>query len=92
MSFFIKDEDLDKPIKTFPYLKKGDGRKARMNRLKVAKQPFLKRGEGKLASANHGVTEFAKKRMEQIVKEQGAREQEYWDAINQDENEYENED
>ena len=79
MSFFIKDEDLDKPIKTFPYLKKGDGRKARMDRLKVAKQPFLKKGEGKLASSRHGETEFAKNRMEQIQKEQVQREKEYWD-------------
>jgi hypothetical protein len=31
---------------------------------------FLKKGKGKLASQNHGITEFAKKRQEKIIKEQ----------------------
>ena len=26
MSFFFKDEDLDKPVRTFNYLKKGEGK------------------------------------------------------------------
>ena len=35
---------------------------------------FLKKGEGKLASDNHGITEFAKKRKEKMVAEQLERE------------------
>lgn len=58
---------------TFPYLKKG----TRQKRLEQKpKQPFLKKGEGKLASDNHGETEFAKKRKEDVIKTQYDRETE----------------
>ena len=60
MSFFIKDEDLSKPIRTFTYLKKGDGKKAHQKG-KKEKFPFLKKGEGKLVSSFHGPTSFRKK-------------------------------
>lgn len=35
---------------------------------------YLKKGEGKLASENHGITQFAIKRKEKIIKEQLERE------------------
>jgi hypothetical protein len=58
---------------TFPYLKKG----TRQKRLdQIPKQPFLKKGEGKLASQNHGETEFAKKRKEDVIRTQINRETE----------------
>ena len=38
---------------------------------------FLKKGQGKLASQNHGITEFAKKRQEKIIKEQLEREEKF---------------
>ena len=58
---------------TFPYLKKG----TRQKRLdQIPKQIFLKKGDGKLASDNHGETEFAKKRQEDVIRTQINRETE----------------
>jgi hypothetical protein len=58
---------------TFPYLKKG----TRQKRLdQKPKQIFLKKGEGKLVSNNHGDTEFAKKRQEDVISTQIKRENE----------------
>jgi hypothetical protein len=76
MSFFEKDIDLKKPIRTFKYLKKGGGRKAHNNHVGEPHK-FLKKGDGSLASENHGETEFAKKRKEQIISDQIQRESEY---------------
>jgi hypothetical protein len=83
MSFFSKDEDLNKPVRTFNYLKKGEGRKAH-ERNKGKNFVYLKKGEGKLASSNHGVTKFAEKRKQQIIDEQEQREKEYWANVNND--------
>lgn len=77
MSFFIKDEDLSKPIRTFTYLKKGDGKKAHQKG-KKEKFPFLKKGEGKLVSSFHGPTSFSEKRKEDIENLQLQREKDYW--------------
>jgi hypothetical protein len=77
MSFFMKDEDLDKPIRTFSYLKKGEGKGAQQKKGKP-KFPFLKKGEGKLVSNYHGKTNFAEKRKEDIEKNQLKREHDYW--------------
>jgi len=73
-SEFKSDEYEFKSNKTtFPYLKKG----ARQKRLEQKpKQPFLKKGEGKLASDNHGETEFAIKRKDDVIRTQYARETE----------------
>ena len=38
---------------------------------------FLKKGQGKLGSQNHGITKFAKKRQEKIIKEQLEREEKF---------------
>lgn len=76
MSLFEKDDDLKKPIRTFKYLKKGEGRKAHNNHVGEPHK-FLKKGAGKLASENHGETEFAKKRKERVIAEQHQREQDY---------------
>jgi hypothetical protein len=73
MSLFEKADDLKKPIRTFKYLKKGEGRKAHNNHVGDP-HTFLKKGEGKLSSENHGETEFAKKRQEQVISEQNKRE------------------
>ena len=55
----------------FDYLKKG----TRQKRLEQKpKQSFLKKGEGKLASDNHGETEFSKRRRDEVIREQIARE------------------
>ena len=45
-----------------------------INKDRKTPKNFLKKGEGKLASDFHGVTEFAKKRKEKIIKEQLERE------------------
>ena len=42
--------------------------------MKALPHPFLKKGEGKLASHNHGITNFAKKRKYKIITEQLLRE------------------
>ena len=47
------------------------------NKQKSKKFQYLKKGEGKLASNNHGITEFSKKRKQKIVKEQEEREEKY---------------
>jgi len=58
---------------TFPYLKKG----TRQKRLdQKPKQIFLKKGDGNLVSDNHGDTEFAKKRKEDVISTQIKRENE----------------
>ena len=75
MSLFEKDEDLKKPIRTFKFLKKGEGRKAHNNHVGDPHK-FLKKGEGKLASQEHGETDFAKKRKEKTELEQNVREME----------------
>lgn len=55
----------------FDYLKKG----TRQKRLEQKpKQTFLKKGEGKLASDSHGETQFSKKRNDEVIREQIARE------------------
>jgi hypothetical protein len=77
MSFFIKDEDVSKPIRTFTYLKKGDGKKAHQKG-KKEKFPFLKKGEGKLVSSFHEPTSFSEKRKEYIENLQLQREKDYW--------------
>jgi len=77
MSFFIKDEDVvNKPIRTFKYLKKGEGRKAH-NSYNGPTHVFLKKGKGKLVSENHGETDFAKQRKIKITTEQEKREQDF---------------
>lgn len=61
---------------TFPYLKKGAGKRASNQRADIPRHPFLKQNEGKLASDFHGETEFAKKRKEDVIRTQLARERE----------------
>ena len=81
MSFFFKEEDLDKPVRTFDYLKKGEGRQVHQ-RNEAGKFVFLKKGEGKLATSDHGPTKFAEKRHQQVIDEQEQREKEYWANVN----------
>jgi hypothetical protein len=57
--------------RSFDYLKKGDEEKCSD---KTPKQFFLKKGEGQLASDYHGETEFSKKRKDEVIREQIARE------------------
>jgi hypothetical protein len=40
---------------------------------------FLKKGSGCLASSNHGKTEYAEKRKQQIIDEQEERERQYYE-------------
>ena len=77
MSFFMKDEDVNKPIRTFSYLKKGEGKRAHQ-KPGNKKFPFLKKGEGKLVSNYHGNTTFAEKRKQHVEKVQIQREHDYW--------------
>jgi len=59
------------------FLKCGEGKRISNKNAKKEPFSFLKKGEGKLASDNHGETEFAKKRKEQIIREQNEREMGY---------------
>ena len=77
MSFFVKDSDLNKPIRTFSYLKKGQRNQCH-NKKKEEEFTYLKKGDGKLASFFHGDTNFASKRKEKVVEEQIKREKEFW--------------
>lgn len=61
---------------TFPYLKKGAGKRASNQRADIPRHPYLKQHEGKLASDFHGETDFAKKRKEDVIRTQLARERE----------------
>ena len=85
MSFFFKEEDLDKPVRTFNYLKKGEGRQVHQ-RNDAGKFVFLKKGEGKLATSDHGSSKFAEKRQQQVINEQEQREKEYWNNVKNDDN------
>ena len=61
---------------TFPYLKKGAGKRASNRFADIPRRPYLKKGDGNLASDFHGETEFAKKRKEDVIRTQIAREHE----------------
>ena len=78
MSEFNIDFKSNKTTK--PFLRKGQGK--RMSNLKShINYEYLKKGEGKLASHNHGETEFAQKRKQQIIDEQFAREEKYYKEL-----------
>jgi len=78
MSEFNVDFKSNKTKK--PFLRKGQGK--RISNLKShINYEYLKQGEGKLASQNHGETEFAKKRKQQIIDEQFAREEKYYKEL-----------
>jgi hypothetical protein len=49
---------------------KGDKGKSYDDSKSKVVHPYLKKGQGKLASSNHGITEFAKKRKENIYASQ----------------------
>lgn len=80
MSEFNVDFKSNKTTK--PFLRKGQGKRM-SNRFEGMNREFLKKGEGKLASQNHGETEFAKKRKQQIIDEQFAREEQYYKELEQ---------
>jgi hypothetical protein len=61
---------------TFPYLKKGAGKRASNRFADIPRHPYLKKGDGILASEFHGETEFAKKRKEDVIRTQLARQPE----------------
>lgn len=74
--FFI---DFSSNKTTFPYLKKGSGKK--MSNAKEEKEKYLKKGEGVLASHYHGITEFSRKRSESLVEKQYERENQHYKDI-----------
>lgn len=75
MSEFNIDFKSNKTTHTF--LRKGQGKRI-SNRFEGMNREFLKKGEGKLVCHNHGETEFAQKRKQQIINEQFAREEKYY--------------
>ena len=60
------------------FLKRGEGKRISNKNEKKESFPYLKKGCGKLASDYHGETEFAKKRKEQVIREQLERETDYY--------------
>ena len=72
----MDDIDFKSNKTTFPYLKKGAGKRFGNRFANGPRQPFLKRGNGKLASDSHGETEFAKKRKDDVILTQINRENE----------------
>lgn len=78
MSEFNIDFKSNKTTK--PFLRKGQGKRM-SNRFEGMNREFLKKGEGKLASHNHGETEFSKKRKQEIIDEQFAREEKYYKEL-----------
>lgn len=70
MTFY--NEDVTKvrgPIHQDSNTKGDKGKSCDVSRPKIV-HPYLKKGQGKLASSNHGITEFAKKRKENIYTSQ----------------------
>lgn len=83
MSEFNIDFKSNKTTHTF--LRKGQGKRM-SNRFEGMNREFLKKGEGKLACHNHGETEFAQKRKQQIIDEQFAREEKYYKELDESKN------
>lgn len=78
MSEFNIDFKSNKTTHTF--LRKGQGKRM-SNRFEGINREFLKKGEGKLACHNHGETEFAQKRKQQVIDEQFEREEKYYKEL-----------
>tara|TARA_A100001015_G_scaffold320596_1_gene447564 strand:+ start:5926 stop:6186 length:261 start_codon:yes stop_codon:yes gene_type:complete len=77
------DFDFKSSKTTHTFLRKGQGKRM-SNRFQGMDRDFLRKGEGKLVSSGHGETEFAKKRQRDIIDEQFAREEEYYNKKNDD--------
>ena len=62
---------------TFPFLKKGSGKRMSNAKEERAKYAFLKKNGGTLASSYHGTTEFALNRAKDVIQTQHRREVEH---------------
>lgn len=71
------DIDFTSRKTTFPYLKKGSGKRMTNAKEEKAKFEFLRKNGGKLASSYHGTTEFSLQRAQDVVETQHRREIEH---------------
>ena len=70
MTFYNEDVTrVQGPIHQNSNTKGEESKSCDYNKPKVV-HPYLKKGQGKLASSNHGITEFAKKRKAEIYASQ----------------------
>ena len=72
------DIDFTSKKTTFPYLKKGSGKRMTNAKEERAKFEFLKKHGGTLASSYHGNTEFSLKRAQEVIDTQHQREIEHY--------------